>query len=116
MFESLSARLQDVFKSLRGDVRLTPESVESALLEAMTNSMTPKERRNHQLISGSRRRRIARGSGTTVEDLNRLLKQFVEMRKMLKRVGGGGRRGKSKKARHGHPTFSATPFVLGARR
>ena len=85
-------------------------------VEAMINSMTPKERRNHQLISGSRRRRIARGSGTTVEDLNRLLKQFVEMRKMLKRVGGGGRRGKSKKARHGHPTFSATPFVLGARR
>ena len=85
-------------------------------VEAMINSMTPKERRNHQLISGSRRRRIARGSGTTVEDLNRLLKQFVEMRKMLKRVGGGGRRGKSKKVRHGHPRFSATPFVLGARR
>lgn len=79
-------------------------------VEAMINSMTPKERRNHQLISGSRRRRIARGSGTTVEDLNRLLKQFVEMRKMLKRVGGGGRRGKSKKARHGHPRFSATPI------
>ncbi len=86
-------------------------------VEAMINSMTPKERRNHQLISGSRRRRIARGSGTTVEDLNRLLKQFVEMRKMLKRVGGGGRRGKSKKARHGHPRFSATPiWALGARR
>ena len=79
-------------------------------VEAMINSMTPKERRNHQLISGSRRRRIARGSGTTVEDLNRLLKQFVEMRKMLKRVSGGGRRGKSKKARHGHSRFSATRF------
>ena len=45
------------------------------------------ERRNYKVIDGSRRRRIARGSGTTVEDVNRLLKQFVQMRKMLKMVG-----------------------------
>jgi signal recognition particle subunit SRP54 len=57
-------------------------------VEAIINSMTPKERRNHQLISGSRRKRIARGSGTTVEDINRLLKQFVQMKKMLKAMGG----------------------------
>src|SRR6476660_6734450 len=57
-------------------------------VEAIINSMTPKERRNHQLISGSRRKRIARGSGTTVEEINRLLKQFVQMKKMLKSLGG----------------------------
>ena len=62
-------------------------------IEAMINSMTPKERRNHQLINGSRRKRIARGSGTSVEEVNRLLKQFVQMKKMLKQIGGHGRPG-----------------------
>ncbi|MEP6914782.1 MAG: signal recognition particle protein [Acidobacteriota bacterium] len=66
-------------------------------VEAMINSMTPQERQNHQLISGSRRKRIARGSGTTPEDINRLLKQFVQMKKMLKAMGGmagvAGKRG-----------------------
>ncbi len=57
-------------------------------VEAIINSMTPYERRNHQLISGSRRKRIARGSGTSVEEINRLLKQFVQMKKMLKQMGG----------------------------
>ncbi len=57
-------------------------------VEAIINSMTLKERRNHQLINGSRRKRIAKGSGTTVEDVNRLLKQFVMMKKMLKQLGG----------------------------
>jgi signal recognition particle subunit SRP54 len=57
-------------------------------VEAIINSMTPKERRNHQLISGSRRKRIAKGSGTSVEEINRLLKQFVQMKKMLKSLGG----------------------------
>jgi signal recognition particle subunit SRP54 len=57
-------------------------------IEAMINSMTPKERHNHQLINGSRRKRIAKGSGTTVEEINRLLKQFVQMKKMLKQIGG----------------------------
>jgi signal recognition particle subunit SRP54 len=52
--------------------------------------MTSAERRNYKLIDGARRRRIARGSGTTVEDVNRLLKQFMQMRKMLKMVGGMG--------------------------
>ncbi len=57
-------------------------------VEAIINSMTPHERRNHQLISGSRRKRIAKGSGTSVEEINRLLKQFVQMKKMLKQMGG----------------------------
>ena len=53
---------------------------------AIINSMTPGERRNHAVINGSRRKRIARGSGTKVEDVNRVLKQFVEMKKMLKHI------------------------------
>jgi signal recognition particle subunit SRP54 len=57
-------------------------------IEAMINSMTPAERRNHQVINGSRRKRIAKGSGTSVEEINRLLKQFVQMKKMLKQIGG----------------------------
>jgi signal recognition particle subunit SRP54 len=52
--------------------------------------MTPLERREPSLISGSRRRRIARGSGTRVEDVNRLLRQFAQTRKMMRTMGGGG--------------------------
>ncbi len=59
-------------------------------VEAIIGSMTPGERRNHKLVNGSRRKRIARGSGRSVEEVNRLLKQFVEMRRMLKAVGGMG--------------------------
>ena len=65
-------------------------------IEAMINSMTPKERANHQLINGSRRKRIAKGSGTSVEEVNRLLKQFVQMKKMLKQLGGMAGLGKKR--------------------
>ncbi|HTY48981.1 MAG TPA: signal recognition particle protein [Steroidobacteraceae bacterium] len=56
---------------------------------AIINSMTPRERRQPGLIDGSRRRRIARGSGTQVQDVNRLLKQFLEMQRMMKGLKGG---------------------------
>jgi signal recognition particle subunit SRP54 len=66
-------------------------------VEAIINSMTPQERRNHQVINGQRRKRIAKGSGTSVEEVNKLLKQFVQMQKMLKQLGGmaglAGKRG-----------------------
>jgi signal recognition particle subunit SRP54 len=61
-----------------------------AQMEVMINSMTPKERRNPELIQGSRKRRITRGSGTEVQDLNRLLKQHKQMQKMMKKMKGGG--------------------------
>ena len=57
-------------------------------IEAIINSMTKKEKRNHAIINGSRRRRIAMGSGTTVPDVNRVVKQYVEMKKMLKMFKG----------------------------
>ena len=61
---------------------------ESALvrIEAIINSMTPGERANHSIINGTRRKRIAKGSGTTVEEVNKLLKQFVTAQKMLKQM------------------------------
>jgi signal recognition particle subunit SRP54 len=67
-------------------------------VQAIISSMTHDERRNHQLINGSRRKRIARGSGTSVEEVNRVLKQFVEMRKVLKTMSGigGGSKGKQR--------------------
>ena len=57
-------------------------------VEAIINSMTAKERRNHQILNGQRRKRIAKGSGTSVEEVNKLLKQFIQMKKMLKAMGG----------------------------
>src|SRR3990170_1458946 len=57
-------------------------------VEAIINSMTKKERRNHTIIDGRRRRRIAMGSGTTVADVNRVIKQYIEMKKMLKMFKG----------------------------
>jgi signal recognition particle subunit SRP54 len=59
-------------------------------LEAIINSMTPHERRFPQVIKGSRKKRIAQGSGTEVQDVNRLLKQFTQMQKMMKKMSKGG--------------------------
>ncbi|RYD91879.1 MAG: signal recognition particle protein, partial [Sphingomonadales bacterium] len=56
---------------------------------AIIDSMTPRERRKPEIIDGSRRRRIASGSGTQVQDVNRLLKQYQGMQKMMKQLGGG---------------------------
>jgi signal recognition particle subunit SRP54 len=56
---------------------------------AIVDSMTPDERNNHMIINGSRRRRIAMGSGTTVQDVNQLLKQYTQARKMMKSFSGG---------------------------
>ncbi len=56
---------------------------------AIIDSMTPKERDNHMIINGSRRRRIAKGSGTSVQEVNQLLKQYTQARKMMKSLSGG---------------------------
>src|SRR5690606_6742681 len=59
-------------------------------MEAIINSMTPEERRNPDDLSGSRKRRITAGSGTQIQDLNRLLKQYKQMAKMMGKMKGGG--------------------------
>jgi signal recognition particle subunit SRP54 len=63
--------------------QLKPDERELVRVEAIINSMTKEERRKHKIINGSRRRRIAKGSGTTVQDVNRLLKNFKQTKKMM---------------------------------
>jgi len=62
-------------------------------IEAMINSMTHQERRYHHIINGSRRKRIAKGSGTRVQDVNNLLKNYTQILKMMKKINKGGMRG-----------------------
>ena len=71
------------------------EQADLSRFEAIINSMTPGERLNPQIINGSRRTRIARGSGTTAQDVNRLLRQYAQLRKMMR--GLKGLEGKMKK-------------------
>ena len=69
------------------DVKVDEDQITRVV--AIIDSMTLKERFNHMLINGSRRRRIARGSGTTVQEINQLLKQYAQARKMMKSLSGG---------------------------
>jgi signal recognition particle subunit SRP54 len=62
-------------------------------IEAVINSMTHQERRNHLIINGSRRKRIAKGSGTNVQEVNKLLKNYTQVLKMMKKLNKGGMRG-----------------------
>ncbi len=62
-------------------------------IEAVINSMTKKERQKHSIINGSRRKRIAKGSGTSIQDVNRLLKNYTQVLKMMKKINQGGMRG-----------------------
>ena len=84
---------KDILSLLPGAQRLVPDIDEDdmrqqlAQSEAIISSMTKQERRTPQLLNGSRKRRIARGSGTAVEDVNRLLKEFRQLQKMMKKMG-----------------------------
>ena len=88
----LLAMIPGMKKFTRG---LDMESAEGELkqVEAIINSMTKEERRNHLILNGSRRLRIARGSGTTVADVNRFLKQFLQTKKMMKQMSKFAGRG-----------------------
>jgi signal recognition particle subunit SRP54 len=83
--EGLLGLLPGVGKQLRG-VEVDPDRLKR--IEAIVLSMTPEERRHPKVLNGSRRKRIARGSGTTVQEVNRLLKQFTEMNRMMKQLRG----------------------------
>jgi signal recognition particle subunit SRP54 len=74
---------------LRGLNQVKVDEKELIHIEAIIDSMTAKERRNHQILNGSRRKRIARGSGRPVPEINRLLKQYVETRKLMKSLSRG---------------------------
>ena len=91
--ESLLGMLPGMNK-MKNLKNLAPDEKELKRTEAIINSMTRQERRNHAIINGSRRKRIAKGSGTTVADVNRLLKNFLQARKMMKSMTSkSGRRG-----------------------
>jgi len=70
--------------------KFKPDEKELTKIEAIINSMTKKEKANYKIINGSRRKRIARGSGTTVQDVNRLLKNFTQTKKMMEQVTSKG--------------------------
>jgi len=74
---------------LRGLNKMKVDEKELLHIEAIINSMTAKERRHHHILNGSRRKRIARGSGRPVQEINRLLKQYVGTRKMMKSLSRG---------------------------
>ena len=93
--KDLASMLPGVGKALR-DVDIDNSAFKS--VEAIILSMTPFERENPQVINGSRRKRIADGSGTTIVEVNRLLKQFEDTRKVMKMMAGGGIRGKAMNA------------------
>jgi signal recognition particle subunit SRP54 len=82
-------------KKKLGDVDVDLNGKEMKQLEAIIYAMTPKERADVTIINGSRRKRIALGSGTRVQDVNKLIKQFSEMRKMMKKMKKmqGGKKG-----------------------
>jgi signal recognition particle subunit SRP54 len=75
-----------ILKELK-DVKVDENEINHVV--AIIDSMTPHERANHMIINGSRRRRIARGSGTSVQEVNQLLKQYSQARKMMKSFSGG---------------------------
>ncbi len=86
--------LENIIKMLPGakkmglnNVNIDPKQM--AHIEAIVLSMTPKERRNPDILKASRKRRIAKGSGTSVEEVNRLLKQFDQMKQMMKKINSG---------------------------
>ena len=90
-------------KSAPGD--LAGESADLGRFDAIISSMTPDERKSPEVINGSRRQRIARGSGTSVQDVNRLLKQFAQLRKMMKQWKGMEGRLPRMKGLPGFPTL-----------
>jgi signal recognition particle subunit SRP54 len=79
--------------SMAGEAQAAVDRGDLKRTEAIIRAMTPAERRDPTLLNGSRRRRIAAGSGADLPEVNRLVKQFGEMQKLMKQLSGGGRRG-----------------------
>ena len=96
--KDLASMIPGMGKMLR-DVDIPDDAFKQT--EAIIDSMTPAERENPEIINARRRERIAKGSGTTVADVNRLLKQFEQTRKMMKTVAGGGLQQKMKQMKRG---------------
>lgn len=98
-------RMMPGFERIKGAQSLTIDERQLKRVEAIIQSMTPEERRNPQIINASRRRRIADGSGNSIQDVNRLLKQFEDMKKMMKQMGNLTRKKRKRKG-----LFKGFPF------
>jgi signal recognition particle subunit SRP54 len=86
--QSLLGMLPGVNTKLLKQAKVDPKGLKH--IEALVLSMTPEERRKPEILNGSRRARIASGSGRSVQEVNRLVKQFAEMKKMMKQMGRFG--------------------------
>ncbi len=90
---------------------LQVDEKEFVKMEAIINSMTPKERVHHKIINSKRKQRISRGSGTDIRDINKLLKQFEQARKLMKKLTGGGGKGRrSRRMTRGFSKKGILPF------
>ena len=78
------------FSAMKQAKDVSIDEKELVRIEAIIDSMTKKERHNPACLNSSRRKRIARGSGTKVQDINRFINQYAQMRKMMKKMGKGG--------------------------
>jgi signal recognition particle subunit SRP54 len=101
--ESILGMIPGASKMMKASGGLDFDEKELVRVEAIINSMTPKERVNTTIVNGSRRLRIAQGSGTSVQDVNKLLKQYTQARKMMKQFAKMGEKGFR---RGGVPFFS----------
>ncbi len=90
--EQLLGMIPGLGSKMKAMKDMKPDEGELKRVEAIISSMTPGERADYQMINGSRRRRIALGSGTSVQDVNRLLKNFAMTQKMIKQVAQGGKK------------------------
>lgn len=105
--------LQQVLAMLPGGNKISPDDIDESRLtriDAMLSSMTEKEREKPAIINPSRKRRIAAGSGTTVQDVNMLLRQFEQMQKMVKQFSNAGKRGKGRFGGMGGMMPGGMPF------
>ena len=89
--ENLLKMLPGVNTKMLKDAKMDPKRLKH--VEAIVLSMTPQERKKPEILNGSRRARISKGSGRPVSEINRLLEQFREMQKMMKKMGAGGKGG-----------------------
>ena len=110
---SMLEKLPGVAELPKGALENAGNDKELARTEAIINSMTPQERRRPLIIKGSRKKRIAAGSGTRIQDVNKVLKQVDQMQKMMKRMKKKGRDGRNdeRHARNGW-TWAGTNAVL----
>jgi len=118
---SLDKLLDMLPSSLLGGFRVTPEQAAEMeqklkVTEAIINSMTFDERRDHSVLNASRRKRIARGSGTAVQEVNQMINEYVEMRKMMRMMTAGGLGTMGARAAGGLMGAGLSGFGAGARR